>query len=67
VMLGLYGFLFLTIIDAWLLWRSLKKRLTAKFGDVQRGLLMYTITRAYQLRRSRLPKPMSKKRGNYPE
>ncbi|MFI2365325.1 DUF3043 domain-containing protein [Promicromonospora sp. NPDC019610] len=67
VMLGLYGFLFLTIIDVWLLWRSLKKRLTAKFGEVPRGLVMYTVTRAYQLRRSRLPKPMSKKRGNYPE
>lgn len=67
VMLGLYGFLFLTIIDAWLTWRSLKKRLTVKFGEVQRGLLMYMITRAYQLRRSRLPKPMSKKRGSYPE
>ncbi|MFD7308422.1 DUF3043 domain-containing protein [Promicromonospora sp. NPDC059942] len=67
VMLGLYGFLFLTIVDVWLLWRSLKKRLTAKFGEVPRGLLMYTVTRAYQLRRSRLPKPMSKKRGNYPE
>ena len=67
VMLGLYGFLFLTIVDVWLLWRSLKKRLTAKFGEVPRGLVMYTVTRAYQLRRSRLPKPMSKKRGNYPE
>ncbi|MCP2265934.1 DUF3043 domain-containing protein [Promicromonospora thailandica] len=67
VMLGLYGFLLLTIVDVWLLWRSLKKRLTAKFGEVPRGLLMYTVTRAYQLRRSRLPKPMSKKRGNYPE
>lgn len=67
VMLGLYGFLFLTIIDAWLLWRSLKKRLAAKFGEVPRGLVMYTVMRAYQLRRSRLPKPMSKKRGSYPE
>jgi len=67
VMLGLYGFLLLTVIDSWLLWRSLKKRLNAKFGEVPRGLVMYTVTRAYQLRRSRLPKPMSKKRGNYPE
>lgn len=66
VMLGLYGFLLLTIVDVWLLWRSLKKRLIAKFGELPRGLVMYTVTRAYQLRRSRLPRPMSKKRGSYP-
>ncbi|WP_125777370.1 DUF3043 domain-containing protein [Antribacter gilvus] len=67
VLVGLYGFLFLTLIDAALLWRSLKKRLIAKFGpEVPRGTMMYAITRAYQMRRSRLPRAMSKKHGEYP-
>lgn len=66
VLLGLYGYLFLTIIDAVLLWRTLKKRLIAKFGEVPGGTMMYAVTRAYQIRRSRLPRAMSKKHGEYP-
>ena len=54
-------------IDAWFLWRSTKKRLKAKFGDnVQlKGAPFYTVIRALQIRRSRLPKPQVK-RGQYP-
>ncbi|WP_448629256.1 DUF3043 domain-containing protein [Cellulomonas soli] len=63
----LYVYITATIIDGWLLWRGLKKRLQAKFGSQasQRGLAMYTVTRAFQLRRARLPKPLVK-HGQYP-
>lgn len=64
--IGMYGFLFLTIIDAVVMWRGLKKRIQAKFGEVPGGTMMYAIMRAYQLRRSRLPRPVHKKHGVYP-
>lgn len=63
----LYGFLFLTVVDAFLMWQSLKKRLRAKFGEVPPGTMMYAVTRTYQGRRRRLPPPTSPKRGNYPD
>lgn len=63
---GMYGFLFLTIIDAVVMWQGLKRRLIAKFGEVPRGTLMYAVSRSYQIRRSRLPRPTSKKHGNFP-
>ncbi len=67
VLLALYGIVLLTIVDAVLLWRGLKKRLRAKFGDVPKGTMMYAVMRAFQIRRSRLPKPSSKKHGVWPE
>jgi len=65
--LALYLYMILFSIDAWFLWRSTKKRLRAKFGDnVQlKGAAFYTVVRALQIRRSRLPKPQVK-RGQYP-
>ncbi|GAA1866725.1 DUF3043 domain-containing protein [Myceligenerans crystallogenes] len=64
--IGMYGFLGIAIIDAVILWRGLKKRLQAKFGDVPPGTMMYSVTRAFQIRRSRLPRPTHKKHGVYP-
>lgn len=64
--IGMYGFLFLTIVDAVLLWRGLKKRIRAKFGDVPGGTMMYAVMRAYQIRRTRLPRPLYKKHGHFP-
>lgn len=61
----LYLFIGATIVDAWLLSRALKRRLTAKFGEVQRGATMYGVLRAFQMRRTRLPKPQVA-RGEYP-
>jgi Protein of unknown function (DUF3043) len=63
----LYVYILASMIDAWLMWRSLKKRLAAKFGDaaLPRGLTMYAVMRAFQVRPSRLPKPQVK-HGQHP-
>ncbi len=66
VLLALYLVVLVTIVDAVVMWLGLKKRLVAKFGEVPRGTAMYAVMRAFQLRRSRLPRPTSKKHGNYP-
>ena len=60
-----YGLIFLTMGDAFLMWRKIKGQLQAKFGTVPSGSMMYAVMRAYQIRRSRLPRPMIK-RGEYP-
>jgi hypothetical protein len=77
VLLGLYLVVFVTLLDAIIMWQRLKRRLRDKFGtvgadgkktyDVPRGTMMYAVMRAFQLRRSRLPKPMHKKHGVWPE
>jgi hypothetical protein len=65
--LALYAYMILFSVDAFILWRSVKKRLKAKFGDdvPLKGAPFYTVVRALQIRRSRLPKPQVK-RGQYP-
>lgn len=67
VLMLLYAVVLLTIADAFLLWRGLRKRLLLKFGEVPKGTMMYAVMRAFQIRRSRLPKPSSKKHGVWPE
>lgn len=77
VLLGLYAVVFITLIDAVIMWQRLKRRLRDKFGtvgadgtktyDPPRGTMMYAVMRAFQLRRSRLPKPMHKKHGVWPQ
>ena len=62
----LYVYVIAAIIDAVILWFRLKRRVLAKFGQIPRGTLMYAVMRAFQLRRSRLPKPQVKRRA-YPE
>ncbi|ADG74985.1 conserved hypothetical protein [Cellulomonas flavigena DSM 20109] len=63
----LYVFIIASVVDAWLMWRGLKRRLVAKFGEdgLPRGLAMYAVMRAYQVRPSRLPKPQVK-HGQHP-
>lgn len=63
----LYGVVIVTIADGFVMWRRLKKALVAKFGsDVDlKGNRWYAITRAFQIRRARLPKPQVK-HGQYP-
>lgn len=65
VMLGFWVIILAVIVDCVLLRRKLKKRVTAKFGEPNPGDLWYGVTRALQLRRLRLPKPLVK-RGQYP-
>ena len=63
-----YGVLVVAVADTFLLWRRLRKRLTAKFGAdaaAAKGNGMYTAMRAFQLRRSRMPRALVK-RGEYP-
>ena len=63
----LAGIVLGTILDGFLMWRSLKKRLVAKFGaeKIDKSLRWYAVMRAFQIRRARLPKPQVK-HGEYP-
>lgn len=67
VILALYLVVIATVVDAFWLSRVLKKKLNARFGEdkVPRGTLMYGVLRAFQMRRTRLPKPQVS-RGEYP-
>lgn len=67
VILVLYAVVIVTMADAFVMWRRLKKKLAVKFGDDAhlRGLAMYSVMRAFQIRRARLPKPQVK-HGEYP-
>ena len=62
-----YGLLLVAAVDAVIMWRGLTKKLVAKFGadGVPRGGAMYAVMRAFQMRRSRMPRPQVE-RGTYP-
>lgn len=62
---AMYAAMLLWVIDYFILWRGLKKKLIAKFGEVQRGGGMYTFNRVMMVRRWRRPVPMVKY-GEYP-
>lgn len=63
--LAIYVFVLAAIVDAVILGRSVKRRVEAKFGEVPRGTRMYAAMRAFQMRRTRMPRPMVK-RGQRP-
>lgn len=65
ITMGLWAVLLLTVIDAYIMTRQLKKRLVAKFGSSERGVLWYASMRGLQFRKMRLPKPQVK-RGEKP-
>jgi Flp pilus assembly protein TadB len=67
IIIALYLVVIVTVVDAIVLGRRVKKRVTAKFGEekVPRGIAMYAILRSLQMRRTRLPKPRVE-RGAYP-
>lgn len=67
VSIGVYALILIAAVDGFLMWRKLKKRLVAKFGEdkVGRGLAMYAVMRGFQIRRSRMPRPLVD-RGDYP-
>ncbi|MBT1172891.1 DUF3043 domain-containing protein [Bifidobacterium sp. MA2] len=71
MMILMYVYLFAVVIDVWIMWRGLKKKLIAKYGEraVAKGSRSgsYAWSRAIQMRRWRLPKPRYDKRGHWPE
>ena len=52
-------------LDAFLMSRRLKKQVVERFGAEAyvRGTTMYAVFRAFQLRRSRIPRPVVKRGG----
>ena len=66
----MYGYLIAVIIDVWLMWRKLKAKLIAKYGEqsVSKGSrsFSYAWSRSIRMRRWRLPKPRYPKRGHWP-
>ena len=63
-----YGVLLTAVIDTLWMWRRLKRRLVEKFGAEAagaKGNAMYAAMRAFQLRRSRMPRALVE-RGEYP-
>lgn len=62
-----YAMVISSSLDAFLLTRRLKRQVTERFGadSYERGTTMYAVMRAFQLRRSRIPRP-GVKRGEQP-
>src|SRR6476620_4114840 len=64
--LGGFWVMFLAVfVDVFILSRKLRKRLSEKFGEVERGTVWYGSMRSLQFRKLRLPKPQVQ-RGQYP-
>lgn len=61
MLIVLWGGMALCVVDALLMRRSLRRRLTERFGDVTKGLVGYAIMRQIQIRRWRLPRPQVKR------
>ena len=51
--------------DAVLMWRRTRRKVEAKFGHAEKGDAWYAIMRAFQMRRTRMPKPQVG-RGEHP-
>lgn len=62
-----YGLITAAVIDTFLMWRRVKKKIEAKHGAaaVGRGDGFYAAMRAFQMRRTRMPRPVVA-RGSYP-
>lgn len=57
VLIALYGFFLVGLVDAMILGRTVAKKLQAKFGEVEKGVKWYAGVRAFQFRPLRVPKP----------
>lgn len=67
LVVGLYLLVIIALVESIIIASKIRKKITEKFGEGRtRGVRMYVISRAMQLRRARLPKPMVK-RGEYPK
>lgn len=60
-----YGLILVAIGDAVLMWRRTRRKVEDKFGQAEKGDAWYAIMRAFQMRRTRMPKPQID-RGNPP-
>lgn len=49
------------LVDSFVLWRRIKKGLLARFGTVPPGGMFYALSRCFQMRRLRFPKPQVKR------
>lgn len=65
VFILVYGLILVAVADAVLMWRRTKKKVEAKFGQAEKGDGFYAIMRAFQMRRTRMPKPLVS-RGEHP-
>lgn len=52
-----YGLILVAIVDAYLMWRRTRTKMEDKFGGAEKGDAWYAIMRAFQMRRTRMPKP----------
>lgn len=52
-----YGLILVSIVDALLMWRRTRRKIEDKFGQAEKGDAWYAIMRAFQMRRTRMPKP----------
>lgn len=64
-LIGVWMVIAIVVVDGIVIGFQLKRRLSAKFGSMERGIRWYAFMRAIQLRPMRLPKPQVK-RGQYP-
>jgi hypothetical protein len=67
VFILVYSLILFAVLDAVLMWRRIKKQLVAKFGadKLGTGNAFYAIMRAFQMRRTRMPRPVIE-RGQFP-
>ena len=57
VFILVYGLILVGVLDAWLMWRRIRGQVVARFGEEPpRGAAWYAVTRAFQMRRSRMPR-----------
>lgn len=66
VLVLVYGIVLVGVVDAFFLWRRIKRRIRERFHEEPpRGSMMYAVMRSFQMRRSRMPKPQIE-RGEKP-
>lgn len=65
VFILVYGLIIVAVIDALLMWRRTRPKVESKYGTSEKGDAWYAIMRAFQMRRTRMPKPQIA-RGDHP-